>query len=42
MNGSELPAEQKSEKRYVNLLVNIIGDHADDVNILGLVTHKHK
>jgi len=36
----ELPAEQKSEK--VHFLVNINGDHSNDVNILGLVTHKHK
>jgi len=29
-------------KRYVNFLVNIIGDHADNVNISGLVTHMNK
>jgi len=29
---SELPAEQKSEKMYVNFLVHIIGDHANDAN----------
>ena len=42
-NWSELPAEQKSEKkRYVNFLVNIIGDHADEVNKLGRRIHTIK
>ena len=39
---SKLPAERKSEKRYVNFLVDIIGDHADDVNILGRSVHTIK
>ena len=39
---SELLAHQKTEKKYVNFLVNINGDHADDVNTLGLITYKHK
>ena len=42
-NWSELPAEQKSEKMYVNFIVNIIVDHAD---ILGrsvrTVKKKHR
>ena len=29
-------------KRYVNLLINVIGDHADGVNILGLSVHTTK
>ena len=40
-NWSELPAEQKSEM-YVNFLVHIIGDHADDANILGRSVHSVK
>ena len=27
---------------YVNFLVHIIGDHADDVNILGRIVHNIK
>jgi len=41
-NWSELPAEQKSEKMYVNFLVLIIGDHANDANILGRSIHTIK
>jgi len=35
MNWSELPAEQITEKGLLIFFVNIIRDHADDVNILG-------
>ena len=41
-NWSELPAEQKSEKMYVNFLVLITGDHANDANILGRSIHTIK
>ena len=41
-NWNVLPAEQKLEKRYVNSLVHIIGDHADDVKILGRSVHTIK
>jgi hypothetical protein len=29
----------RSQKKYVNFLLHIIGDHADDVNILGRNVH---
>jgi molybdopterin synthase catalytic subunit len=38
-NWSELPAEQKSEKKYVNFLVHTIGDHADNVNIYWIAAY---
>jgi len=34
-NWSEFPAEQKSEKSMLIFLFILLGDHADDVNILG-------
>ena len=42
MNCSELPAEQKSEKIYINFLVHIIGDHANVANILDRSVHTKK
>ena len=40
-NWSELPAEHTSQI-YVNFLVHNIGDHADNVNILGRRVHTVK
>jgi len=39
-NWSELPAEIR--KMYVSLLVHIIGDHANDANIMGSGVHTIK
>jgi hypothetical protein len=41
-NWSELPAEKEIRKMYVNFLVHIIGDHANDANILGRSVHTIK
>jgi hypothetical protein len=41
-NWSELPAEQKSEKKYVKFLVHIIGYHVDDINIFCSSVHTTK
>ena len=30
---------KRNQKRYINFLVHIIGDHADDANVLGRSVH---